>query len=358
MECPKCQLEIRNGAKFCSECGNELEITCSKCNNLNTPESKFCEQCGSQLSRPPELALKELSSDQKLAKIKKYLPEGLTKKILFQRGIIEGERKQVTVMFCDMAGFTSLVEGIGPEEAYDLMDPVYEILIQKVHEYEGMVNEMTGDGIMALFGAPIALEDTPQRSLWSALSIHHEIAKFNAPKKALMPVKMRIGIHTGPVVVGALGSDLRVEFKAVGDTVNLASRMEGLAEPGTTFVTQETFQMTKELFHFEALWEKAVKGKKEGIPVFKLLSAKKDVYRPRLGSERMIYSEMVGRQRELNMLELQVMKVINGEGSVVNIIGEAGIGKSRLVAELKNRELMKPATLLEGRAISIGRNLS
>ncbi|MGO9571491.1 MAG: AAA family ATPase [Desulfomonilaceae bacterium] len=241
------------------------------------------------------------------------------------------------------------------------LDQVFEILIHKVYEYEGTVNEMAGDGIMALFGAPIALEDAPQRAIRSAIAIHREINKFSYEPKGdnrMPPIKMRIGIHTGQVVVGTLGNDLRVEFKAVGDTVNLASRMEGLAEPGTTYVTEVTYGLAKGLFHFKPLGKKIVKGKDEPISVYKVLSAKDDVYRPRLGSERRIYSRMVGRDSELNRLELQLMKAINGEGSVVNIIGEAGIGKSRLVTELKRREVMKGVTLLEGRAISIGKHLS
>jgi tetratricopeptide (TPR) repeat protein len=238
------------------------------------------------------------------------------------------------------------------------MDKVYEIIIRTVYEFEGTINQMTGDGAMALFGAPIALEDAPQRALWSALSIHRDIANFSDQNKEIGHIRMRFGINTGPVVVGTLGKDLRVEFNAVGDTVNLASRMESLAEPGAIYVTEETFRLTKELFRFKTLGKKAVKGKKRAVPVYKVQSARKDIYRPRLGPERMIYSDMVGRESELNRLELQVMKVINGEGSVVNIIGEAGIGKSRLVAELKQREIIKKITLFEGRAISIGKNLS
>jgi class 3 adenylate cyclase len=183
------------------------------------------------------LAPKELSFDEKLTKIQKYLPKGLTEKILSQRDRIEGERKPVTVMFCDMEGFTPLSEQLGP---------------------------MTGDGIMALFGAPIALEDAPQRAIRSSLAIHKEMVKFsskqNQARKDIPSLKMRIGLHTGPVVVGTLGNDLRVEFKAVGDTVNLASRIEGLAKAGTTWVSEDTFKLTEGFFGFEALGKRKIKG--------------------------------------------------------------------------------------------------
>src|SRR5512139_2808054 len=240
MKCPKCQAENPENLKFCGECGAKLEKVCPKCNFSNPPQFKFCGECGYDLNLPSKPIPKELSFVEKLAKIQRYLPKDLTQKILAQRDKIEGERKQVTVMFCDMEGYTSLTEKLGSEQMYSIMDEVYEILIHKVHDYEGTVNELTGDGIMALFGAPIALEDAPQRAIRSALAIHREINKFREQlktEKAGPSIKMRIGIHTGPVVVGTLGNDLRVEFKAVGDTVNLASRMEGLAEPGTTFVT-------------------------------------------------------------------------------------------------------------------------
>ena len=148
-----------------------------------------------------------------------------------------------------------LSERLGPEKVYAIMDEVFETLIHKVNEFGGTVNKMTGDGVMALFGAPIALEDAPQRAIRSALAIQREIARFSDRTKAETgaPLRMRIGIHTGPVVVGSLGNDLRVEFTAVGDTVNLASRMEGLAEPRTVYVTEDTFKLTEGLFRFEAL---------------------------------------------------------------------------------------------------------
>ena len=333
-------------------------MLCQTCQRENPADSKFCNQCGNALQLEPGADNLQRSFDEQLSKIQRYLPQGLTKKILSQRDHIEGERRQVTVMFCDMEGFTPLVERLGAEAAYTVMGQIYEILIRQVHDYEGTINEMTGDGIMALFGAPIALEEGPQRALWAARAIHKEIAVFNRKKKELGSIRMRIGIHSGPVVVGSLGNDLRVEFKAVGDTVNLASRMERLAVPGTTYVTPEVFKQAQGMFEFEDIGKKEIKGKDEAIRVFKVLPGHKDIHRPQLGSERMIFSEMVGRKRKLDKLELQVMKLVNGEGSIVNIVGEAGIGKSRLLAELKEKEVIKRTLLLEGRAVSMGRNLS
>ncbi len=157
MKCPKCHTENPETRKFCRECGAKLLLVCPQCGSENLPGDKFCGECGHNLGTPSEPIPKALSFDEKLEKIQRYLPEGLTEKILSQRAKIEGERKQVTVMFCDMEGFTQLSERLGPEEAYSIMDQIYEILIHKVHDYEGTVNEMTRDGVVALFGAPIAL---------------------------------------------------------------------------------------------------------------------------------------------------------------------------------------------------------
>jgi class 3 adenylate cyclase len=302
MLCPKCQFDNVDGMNFCGKCGTKLEIFCPHCNFGNPGGYDFCGKCGYKLSFPSETVTKDLPFDEKLTKIQKYLPKGLTEKILSQRDRIEGERKQVTVMFCDMEGFTHLSEKLGPEEIYAIMDKVYEILIHKVHDYEGTVNEMTGDGIMALFGAPIALEDAPQRAIRSSLSIHSEIAKFNEELKQekdnIPPIKMRIGVHTGPVVVGTLGNDLRVEFKAVGDTVNLASRMEGLAEPGTTYVTGETFRLTEGLFRFEALGEQKIKGKEEPAVIYRVIAPSTRRTRFDVSAERGL-TPLVGREREV-----------------------------------------------------------
>jgi class 3 adenylate cyclase/ribosomal protein L40E len=358
MKCLKCQIKNPETNKFCRECGAKLSLFCPQCGAEIPLGDKFCGQCGHNLSIPSEPIPRELSFDEKLDKIQRYLPKGLTQKILSQRGKIEGERKQVTVMFCDMEGFTALSEKLGPEEAYSIMDQVYEILIHKVHDYEGTVNEMTGDGIMALFGAPIALEDAPQRAIRSALSIHREMPRFSdklkREREGIPSLKMRIGIHTGPVVVGTLGNNLRVEFKAVGDTVNLASRMEGLAEPGTTYVTEETFKLTEGLFRFEALGEKKVKGREEPVNIYRVVAPSGRKTRFDVSAERGL-TPFVGRDRELELLLDAFERSKAGRGQAFSIMSEAGVGKSRLLYEFRKAIANEDVTFLEGRCLSYSR---
>jgi class 3 adenylate cyclase/tetratricopeptide (TPR) repeat protein len=360
MKCPKCQTENPGAKKFCRKCGTKLSLLCPQCGSEYLPEDEFCGECGHDLTLPSKPVPKELSFDEKLAKIQRYLPKDLTQKILAQRDKIEGERKQVTVMFCDMEGFTTLTEKLGSEETYALMDQVYEILIHKVHDYEGTVNELTGDGVMALFGAPIALEDATQRAIRSALAIHREINKFSdelKSEKKMPPIKMRIGIHTGPVIVGTLGNDLRVEFKAVGDTVNLASRMEGLADPGTTYVTEDTFKLTEGFFRFEALGEKQVKGKEEPIRVYQVIAPSTRRTRFDVSAERGL-TPFVGRERELELLLDGFERVKEGRGQAFSIRGEAGVGKSRLLYEFRKAITNEDVTFLEGKCLSYGRGMA
>jgi len=361
MRCLKCQAENSDERKYCHECGAKLLLMCPQCGSENLPSDKFCGECGHHLTLPSEPTPRELSYDEKIEKIRRYLPEGITEKILSQRNKIEGERKQVTVMFCDMEGFTSLVESLGPEEAYSIMDQVYEILIHKVHDYEGTVNEMTGDGIMALFGAPIALEDAPQRAMHSALAIHREMARFSDKMKqgtkAIPPIKMRVGINTGPVVVGTLGNDLRVEFKVVGDTVNLASRMEGLAEPGTTYVTGDTFKLTEGFFRFEALGEREIKGKEQPVRIYKVIAPSTRRTRFDVSTERGL-THFVGRERELELLLDGFERVKSGRGQAFSIMAEAGVGKSRLLYEFRKAVANEGATFLEGKCLSYSRSVA
>jgi len=326
MKCPKCGFENPEGMKFCGECGHDLRQSGDRAAiDFNRPQS--------------------------------YTPKHLKEKILTSRSAIEGERKLVTVMFADVAGFTSIAEKLDPEDVHQIMNGCFRILMDEVHKCEGTVNEFRGDGVMALFGAPIAHEDHAQRACYACLAVQHALAPYNEKLRTEYGIdfKVRIGLNSGPVVVGAIGDDLRMDYTAQGDTANLAARMETNAEPGTVLVAEQTYRLTKDFFEFEPLGKLQVKGKDKPVAAYRL---KDTAAGPRNRPEREVYSEMVGRDQELARLELQILKAVNGQGSVVNIIGEAGIGKSRLLAELKKREVVKRVSFLEGRAISMGKNLS
>jgi class 3 adenylate cyclase len=326
-------------------------MKCQNCRFDNPPGMKFCGECGYAMRNAEE------SPPIDYRQPHSYTPKHLVDKILTSRSAIEGERKLVTVMFADVTGFTSVSEKLDPEDVHDIMNGCFRILMDEVHKCEGTVNEFRGDGVMALFGAPIAHEDHAQRACYACLAIQKALVPLTKDLKIKYGIdfKMRIGLNSGPVVVGAIGDDLRMDYTAQGDTTNLAARMESNAEPGTVLVADPTYRLTKDSFEFEPLGKLQVKGKEQPVSAYRL---KDKAYKAMARSEREIYSDMVGRDQELARLELQVLKAVNGEGSVVNVIGEAGIGKSRLLAELKKREVVKRVSFLEGRAISMGKNLS
>jgi class 3 adenylate cyclase len=353
MNCLQCKHDNPQGSRFCLRCGRAIELFCPECGHPLPPSAQFCSGCGHDVQ-------KTNSPATDCSRPHSYTPPFLFQEILTTRSAIEGERKIVTVLFADVAHYTGISSRLEPEQVHEILNGCFKILMDEIHKYEGTINQFTGDGVMALFGAPLAHEDHAQRACYAALAIQQGLESYAERMRVDYGIEfhMRIGLNSGPVVVGVIGDDLRMDYTAVGDTTNLAFRVQGLAEAGTTCVSEETYRLTKGMFQFEALDKKRVKGKSEAVSVYKLLSLRPEVQRPRPGAERTIYSKMVGRDRQLEKLELQVLKAVNGQGSVVNIIGEAGIGKSRLVAELKGRETMKRVNLLEGRAISIGRNLS
>jgi class 3 adenylate cyclase/tetratricopeptide (TPR) repeat protein len=328
-------------------------MKCPECQTVVAQEDKFCRLCGHDLRKASEIPSVEYT------KPNSYTPKHLSDKILTSRSSIQGERKLVTVLFADVANYTSIAEKLDPEKVHQIMDGCFKLLMDEIHRYEGTINQFTGDGIMALFGAPLAHEDHAQRACLAANGIQESLEGYgkDLEERHGIVFKMRVGLNSGPVVVGSIGDDLRMDYTAIGDTTNLAYRIQSIAEPGSVLISENTYKMVRESFEFSSQGKVSLKGKEEPVEVFKLRK-KREFHRPRLGYEREIYSEMVGRDNELAKLELQVMKAVTGEGSIVNIIGEAGIGKSRLVAELRNREAMKRVTLLEGRAISMGRNLS
>jgi len=360
LKCPACQFENSDDSKFCVECGQKIELRCPDCGKVLPLNAKFCNGCGRRLTDPDEFSPPELSLHDKLKRIQCYLPEGLTERILSQKDKIEGERRQVTVMFCDMKGFTQITHRLGPEQTFSLMDQVLEILIHKVHEYGGTVNEIRGDGILALFGAPIAVEDAPQRAIRSSLAIHREMIKFSQKVGAeldLPPILLRIGINAGPVVVGAIGNDLRIKFTAMGDTINLASRMETLAAPGTTYVTEDTFKLTEGFFHFEAVAEKRLKGTETPVKVFRVIAPSGRRTRFDVSAERGL-TPLVGRERELELLADSFERAKAGSGQAVSIVSEAGMGKSRLLYEFRKSVTHEDVLFLEGKCLSYSKGVA
>ena len=326
-------------------------MKCPKCKTENREEANFCDKCGHNFSES------EQNSSIDFTQPHSYTPKFLADKILTSRSAMEGERKRVTVLFADVAGFTSISEKLDPEEVHQIMDGCFKILMDEIHNHHGTINQFTGDGVMALFGAPLAIENHAQNACQAALSIQNSINKYGKDLRIKFgfEFQMRIGLNSGPVIVGSIGDDLRMDYTAIGDTTNLASRMENLAEPGTVLVSSDTYKRASRNFVFKSIGKVSVKGKQELQDAYELVDR---INRPGAGMDRHIYSDMVGRIEELNRLELQVSKVIDGYGSIVNVIGEAGIGKSRLLAELRNSNVMKRVVCLEGKAVSIGKNLS
>ncbi|HMK64981.1 MAG TPA: adenylate/guanylate cyclase domain-containing protein, partial [Thermodesulfobacteriota bacterium] len=284
----------------------------------------------------------------------------MTEKIQALKGQIEGEHREVTVMFCDLEGSTALTERLGDEKAFSLIDEIFNILTQQVHRYEGTIQEFRGDGIMALFGAPIAMENAAQRAVSASLAIHREVARFNNRFQEEIrgpSVRMRIGIHTGSVVLGSIGADLRLEFQVVGDTVNLAARIENLAEPGTTYVSEETFKLTDGFFGFEALGERRIKGKQSLFKVFRAMTASPLRTRFDVNAERGL-TPFVGRRQELNLLFQGLEKVRRGKGKAFFISAEAGVGKSRLLYEFIRAVSNEKIIVLQGKCLSYGKKIS
>jgi len=246
----------------------ELEIACPSCSATHPPGSKFCNKCGHDLSEPKEPFPIDYSEPQS------YTPKHLADKILTDRGAIEGERKLVTMLFADVANYTAMSEKLDPEEVHQIMDGCFKILMDEIHQHEGTINQFTGDGVMALFGAPVAHEEHAQRACHSALAIRKAMEPYGEKIKQNwgLEFKMRIGLNSGHVIVGSIGDDLRMDYTAVGDTTNLASRMESAAKPGGILVSKNTQRIAQNYFEFETLDKLEVKGKVEPQEVFELIA--------------------------------------------------------------------------------------
>ncbi|PQP35003.1 guanylate cyclase [Desulfobacteraceae bacterium SEEP-SAG9] len=349
MECPKCQADNREGARFCGKCQTKLSLICPQCKSENPPENAFCDQCGFDLKEPKESTPIDYQEPQS------YTPKHLADKILNTRSAIEGERKLVTVLFADVANYTSLSEKLDPEEVHQIMDGCFKVLMDEIHRYEGTINQFTGDGVMALFGAPVALEDHAQGACYASLAIQNGIHEYGEKLKQDYGVdfRMRIGLNSGPVIVGAIGDDLRMDYTAVGDTTNLAARMESMAEPGATLVSNNTYKSAQNYFDFESLGMVEVKGKAASQEVYRLLKTGKAESRMDVSVAKGL-TRFVGRQGELYALIEGFEKAKTGSGQVVGIVGEAGVGKSRTLLEFRNDLPEGEYRYLEGRCLHYG----
>ena len=351
MKCSRCDHENPSALKFCGECGARLAAVCAACGAANSPEQKFCGECGTKLS--PDIARARLPSPDS------YTPKHLAEKILISKAALEGERKQVTVLFADLKGSMELLSDRDPEEARTILDPVLERMMEAVHHYEGTVNQVMGDGIMALFGAPLAHEDHAVRACYAALRMHETVRRHaeGVRRSEGLLVQIRVGLNSGEVVVRAIGSDLHMDYTAVGQTTHLAARMEQLAAPGTTLVSAESLRLAEGYVQVKALGPVTVKGLPEPVEVYELIGAGQARTRLQAAALRGL-TRFVGRDAEVEHLRRVLDQAGAGRGQVVAILGEAGVGKSRLTYEFTHSHRVQDWLILEASSVSYGKATS
>lgn len=360
MQCPACQHTNPEQARFCNGCGTALAPTCGSCGQENPAGSRFCNACGAPLGATPAAApqpateaAERLSAD---SDPRSYTPRHLADRILNQKSVLEGERKHVTVLFADLHDSVGLAQRIGdPEATHALLDRAFQQILAQVHGFEGTINQFTGDGVMALFGAPIALEDAPQRAALAALGIQRALAALDREAESRWGhrFQMRIGIHCGPVVVGAIGDDLRMDYTAIGDTTNLASRLQALAPPGGIVVSEAMHRLVDGFFEATPLDDAEIKGIAQPVRAYELLRARAGTHRieARSHSDEGL-TTYVGRERELDALLDAFDQASSGRGLAAFVVGEAGLGKSRLLHEFRRRLEGREHAWIEGRCAS------
>jgi class 3 adenylate cyclase/tetratricopeptide (TPR) repeat protein len=347
MKCPRCQVENDEHLKFCEDCGTQLVRVCPNCRAQIGHGKKFCGECGSAVDAP---------SPSRFASPEAYTPKHLADKIFSSRPAIEGERKQVTVLFCDIAGSTALAHRLGAETMHRLLNGFFDAALAEVHRYEGTLNQFLGDGFMALFGAPIAHEDHARRAAHAALSVRQRCHATIADA-ATGRAPLTLGLNTGPVVVGKIGDNLRMDYTAIGDTTNLAARMQQLAAPGEILLPPHTWEAIHHHFNCEALGERRVKGKSLRVSVYRLHGAHASRRADESAASSVRGGPMVGRETEVATLRGCLTQLGAGRGGIVGVIGDAGVGKSRLLLEVRHLQ-GSSVTWGEGYALSFGQNLS
>lgn len=357
MKCPNCQTENPAGAKFCFNCGTKFVARCTNCQSELPPGARFCSNCGQPVGAATP------TEDERHSRLVASTPAPVAEKM--HAAHLAGERKIVTVLFLDVVGSTALAENMDPEDwtlimnrAFDLLSPII------ITKYEGAIARLLGDAILAFFGAPIAHEDDPVRAVHAALQLLEESRKYAAEVRAQHGIEfaVRIGLNTGPVVVGDVGSTLKFEYTAMGDAVNLAARMQAAARPMTALISDNTYRFVAPIFDVADLGLVEVKGKAEPVRVYEVQKPK--AHQGRLRGLAGLESPMVGRETELVTL-LQLSAAVGaGLGRSAVVIGEPGLGKSRLIAEWKAASQVDGAgrgqaraKWAEGRCLSYGQNI-
>ncbi|HEX4043479.1 MAG TPA: adenylate/guanylate cyclase domain-containing protein [Xanthobacteraceae bacterium] len=345
MKCPNCQRDNPPAAKFCESCAAPLLRLCANCKSPASPDAKYCSQCGHALS--------PLDESNRFSSPRNYTPQHLVNKILTSRAALEGERKQITVLFADIKGSMEVITDRDVEDAQKLLHAVLERMIEAVHRYEGTVNSVMGDGIMALFGAPLALEDHAVRACYAALRMQESIARYSDEVQRThgVPIMTRVGVNSGEIVISAIGNDLHMEYTVVGPTVHLAARMEQMAKPGSVLTTAQTHRLAEGFIAMKPLGPAAVKGLAEPVPIFEVSGAGPARTRLQAAAGRGL-TRFVGRELEFEQLRRALQLAGQGEGQVVALVGQPGVGKSRLMHEFLHSDPAAGWLVLESNTTS------
>jgi class 3 adenylate cyclase len=348
MKCPRCQQENPPQAKFCLECATPLALQCANCGTQLPAGAKFCFECAAPVSAA--------GSRSRFLSPEAYTPRHLAERIINSRTSLEGERKQVTVLFADLKGSLELLADRDAEEARELLDPVIEHMMEAVHRYEGTVNQVMGDGIMALFGAPLAHEDHALRACYAALDMQQQLKRYAEEARHVhgVNVQIRVGLHSGEVVVRAIGSDLHMDYTAVGQTTHLAARMEQLATPGTVLLTADTLRLAEGFIAVKPLGPVPVKGLDAPVDVYELTGAGPLRSRLHAAVARGL-TRFVGRDAEIEQLREALGRAAEGHGQLVAVVGQPGVGKSRLIWEVIHSQQTLGWLILQAGSLSYGK---
>jgi class 3 adenylate cyclase len=335
VSCPACGQDLRPGARFCDGCGAALEARCPACGKSQRPQARFCDACGTPLVAGPSAPTTITPPVARPPAA--YTPRHLAERILTEGRALRGERKEVTVLFVDVQGSTELAGALDPEEFHAVMDDAFEIMLDAVHRWEGTVNQFTGDGIMALFGAPIAHEDHARRACHAALEIQRGFAEHatRLRRERGFGIQVRLGLNSGPVIVGAIGDDLRMDYTAQGLTTNLAARMQQAADPGSILLAPATHQLVEGYFRLRPLGALSLRGVAGPVEAVALEGEGTVVSRLQASLRRGV-SPFHGREAELARLGEAWERASGGRGEAICLVGEPGIGKSRLAYELRH----------------------